>query len=102
MTIICNTYPINPNNTDILTIPHLKKLFDCENGLSEHNMILGVSVASAALGATVIEKHFTNKSSDGGVDSTFPMEPHSLIVETERAHQVLGKINYGLLNDEVK
>ncbi len=100
-----STYPANPNNSNILTIPHLRKLFDCEIGLSDHTMGLGVSVASVALGATVIEKHFTNKRSDGGVDSAFSMEPNelkSLVVETERAHQALGKINYGPLNDEVK
>lgn len=100
-----STYPAKPNNTNILTIPHLRKMFDCEVGLSDHTMGLGVSVASIALGATVIEKHFTHKRSEGGVDSAFSMEPQelkSLVVETESAHQALGKINYGPLNDEVK
>jgi len=93
-----STYPASPENTNILTIPHLRELFDCEVGLSDHTMGIGVSVASIALGATVIEKHFTLNRSDGGVDSTFSMEPaemRQLVIETERAWQALGEIRYG-------
>src|SRR5690606_12337057 len=49
-----STYPATPENTNILTIPHLRELFGCEVGLSDHTMGVGVSVASVALGATVI------------------------------------------------
>jgi len=76
----------------------MRELFNCEVGLSDHTMGLGVSVASVALGATVIEKHFTLNRSDGGVDSAFSMEPAEmaqLIVETERAWQALGQVSYG-------
>lgn len=93
-----STYPATPENTNILTIPHMRDMFNCEIGLSDHTMGIGVSVASIALGATVIEKHFTLRRADGGVDSTFSMEPEemrSLVVETERAWQALGKISYG-------
>lgn len=93
-----STYPATPENTNILTIPHLRKLFDVEVGLSDHTMGTGVSVASVALGATVIEKHFTLRRADGGVDSTFSMEPEemaALVTETERAWQALGKVHYG-------
>lgn len=93
-----STYPATADNTNILTIPHMRELFGCEVGLSDHTMGIGVSVASVALGATVIEKHFTLRRADGGVDSTFSMEPEemkSLVVETERAWQALGKISYG-------
>ena len=93
-----STYPATPENTNILTIPHLKDLFGCEVGLSDHTMGLGVSVASVALGATVIEKHFTLSRADGGVDSTFSMEPAemaALVVETERAWKSLGHVAYG-------
>jgi pseudaminic acid synthase len=93
-----STYPASPENTNILTIPHMRELFGCEVGLSDHTMGIGVSVASVALGATVIEKHFTLARADGGVDSAFSMEPSEmaqLVVETQRAWQALGKVNYG-------
>ena len=92
-----STYPATPENTNILTIPHLRELFGCEVGLSDHTMGIGVSVASVALGATVIEKHFTLNRADGGVDSTFSIEPSemsALVIETERAWQALGKVCY--------
>jgi N-acetylneuraminate synthase len=93
-----STYPATADNTNILTIPHLRELFDCEVGLSDHTLGVGVSVASVALGATVIEKHFTLSRADGGVDSSFSMEPAEmaqLVIESERAWQSLGKISYG-------
>lgn len=93
-----STYPATPDNTNILTIPHMRDLFKCEVGLSDHTMGTGVSVASVALGASVIEKHFTLRRSDGGVDSTFSMEPEEmrqLVIDSERAWQSLGKISYG-------
>ena len=93
-----STYPADPRNTNIRTIPHLRKLFDAQVGLSDHTMGIGVAVASVALGATVIEKHFTLARSDGGVDSSFSLEPEeltALVMETERAWQALGEIHYG-------
>jgi len=93
-----STYPATADNTNILTIPHMRELFGCEVGLSDHTMGVGVSVASVALGATVIEKHFTLNRADGGVDSSFSMEPAEmtqLVVETERAWQALGRVTYG-------
>lgn len=100
-----STYPTSPENTNILTIPHMRKMFDCEVGLSDHTMGTGVSVASVALGATVIEKHFTLSRADGGVDSAFSMEPDemsSLVTETERAWQAMGKVSYGPTEAEKK
>ncbi|MED4534083.1 pseudaminic acid synthase [Metabacillus fastidiosus] len=93
-----STYPATPENTNISTIPHLRELFDVQVGLSDHTMGTGVSVAGVALGATVIEKHFTLCREDGGVDSAFSMEPDemkTLVQETERAWQAIGKITYG-------
>ena len=93
-----STYPATAENTNILTIPHLRELFGCEVGLSDHTMGVGVSVASVALGATVIEKHFTLNRADGGVDSAFSMEPAemaALVVESARAWQALGRVSYG-------
>jgi N-acetylneuraminate synthase len=98
-----STYPATPANTNILTIPHMRELFGCEIGLSDHTMGVGVSVAAVALGATVIEKHFTLNRADGGVDSTFSLEPQelqALVVETERAWQSLGRVSYGATRAE--
>lgn len=93
-----STYPALPENTNIATIPHMRELFGCEVGLSDHTMGIGVAVASVVLGATVIEKHFTLRRADGGIDSAFSLEPEelrALVVETERAQQAFGSINYG-------
>lgn len=93
-----STYPASPENTNLNTIPHLRALFDCEVGLSDHTMGIGAGVAAVALGATVIEKHFTLDRSEGGVDSAFSMEPAEMaafVTETRRAWQALGRIQYG-------
>jgi pseudaminic acid synthase len=100
-----STYPASPENTNILTIPHLRDLFGTQVGLSDHTMGIGVAVASVALGATVIEKHFTLSRADGGVDSAFSMEPaemQQLVIEAERAWKSLGKISYGVTEAEQK
>ena len=93
-----STYPATPDNSNVLTIPHMRDLFQVQVGLSDHTMGVGVPVASVAMGATVIEKHFTLSRADGGVDSTFSLEPQEmeqLVVESERAWQSLGEIQYG-------
>ena len=93
-----SNYPASPENTNILTIPHIRELFSVQVGLSDHTMGIGVAVAAVALGATIIEKHFTLRRADGGVDSAFSLEPdemRSMVVETERAWQALGSIGYG-------
>lgn len=98
-----STYPANPENSNVLTIPHMRKLFNCEIGLSDHTMGIGASIAAIAHGATVIEKHFTLNRSDGGVDSAFSMEPNEmeqLVIETNRAWQSLGEIKYGISDSE--
>lgn len=93
-----STYPADPRNTNLATIPHLRQLFDCQVGLSDHTMGVGAAVAAIALGATVVEKHFTLRRADGGVDSSFSMEPQEfgqLVVESERAWQAMGRVHYG-------
>lgn len=72
-----STYPATPKNSNLLTIPHLRDLFGCETGISDHTMGIGVSVAAVTLGAAVVEKRFTLRRADGGVDSAFSMEPQS-------------------------
>jgi len=98
-----STYPADPESTNLLTIPHMRELFDVQVGLSDHTLGIGAAVASVALGATVIEKHFTLSRADGGVDSTFSMESEemrALVAESERAWQALGGISYGPLKEE--
>ena len=92
-----STYPASPENTNLRTIPHLRDLFSCEVGLSDHTMGVGAAVASVALGACVIEKHFTLARSDGGVDSAFSLEPSelaSLVRESMHAWQAMGSVRY--------
>lgn len=93
-----STYPASPQNTNIRTIANMRETFGCEVGLSDHTMGCGVSVASVAFGAVLVEKHFTLARTDGGVDSTFSLEPHELRQlrdETERAWLSLGQVTYG-------
>lgn len=93
-----STYPATPANTHLRTIPVLRQAFDCEVGLSDHTMGCGVAVAAVALGATVLEKHFTLARADGGVDSAFSLEPaelQALRVESERAWAALGGVVFG-------
>lgn len=98
-----STYPATAANTNILTIPNMRDVFECEVGLSDHTMGVGVAVAAVALGASAIEKHFTLRRADGGVDSAFSMEPDEmamLVRESERAWQALGRIHYGTTQAE--
>jgi len=101
-----STYPATPENTNLITIPVLQQIFpDCIVGLSDHTMGIGASIASVALGARVIEKHFTINRADGGVDSTFSLEPSemtSLVVESERAFLALGKVQLNTQEAEEK
>lgn len=100
-----STYPATPENTNLRTIPHLRELFGCEVGLSDHTLGIGAAVAGVALGAVVIEKHFTLRRTDGGVDSTFSMEPEemrALVVEAGRAWQAMGQIQYGIQSEGEK
>jgi N-acetylneuraminate synthase len=100
-----STYPASAQDTNILTIPHMRELYQSLVGLSDHTMGIGVSVASVALGACVIEKHFTLSRADGGVDAAFSLEPEefkTLATEAEKAFLSLGTINYDLSEKEKK
>jgi N-acetylneuraminate synthase len=93
-----STYPATPENSNLLTIPHMRELFDCEVGLSDHTIGIGASVAAVVLGATMIEKHFALSHTDDAVDSVFSLDPQELatmVVEVQAARQALGKIKYG-------
>lgn len=100
-----STYPASCDNTHLRTIPDIAQRFSCLVGLSDHTAGIGAAVASVALGAALIEKHFTLRRADGGVDSAFSLEPEelrSLVVESERAWQALGAVHYGPTAAETK
>jgi pseudaminic acid synthase len=94
-----STYPASPESSNLRTMQSMRDLFDCQVGLSDHTIGLGVAVASVALGASVIEKHFTLSRSDGGVDSQFSCEPEEmaqLVMESKSAWESLGRVQYGI------
>lgn len=88
-----SSYPAIPDDANLRRMPVMAELFGCKVGLSDHTLGIGVSVAAAALGATVIEKHVTLSRADGGVDSAFSLEPHELrqlVDECDAATRALG------------
>jgi N-acetylneuraminate synthase len=100
-----SSYPASPENSNLRTLPDMRERFGCEVGLSDHTLGVGAAVAAVAMGATVIEKHFTLCRADGGVDASFSLEPEEfrqLVVETERAWQALGKVCYEPTVEEMK
>jgi pseudaminic acid synthase len=100
-----SAYPASPASSNLRTIPHMRELFGCHIGLSDHTMGIGVAVACTAMGAVAIEKHVTLDRSDGGVDSAFSLEPHELkdlVLESERACEAMGDVFYGPTEPEVK
>lgn len=101
----CTTsYPATAEHSNLLTIPHMRELFACDVGLSDHTLGIGAAVASIALGVTVIEKHFTLDRNDGGVDSQFSLQPAEftqLVKEAQTAWQALGVVRYGPTSSEL-
>ena len=93
-----STYPASPKDSNVLTIPHMKKLFNCHVGLSDHTLGIGAAIAAVSHGAKIIEKHFTLNREDGGIDSAFSLEPYEmemLVKESKAAWESLGKTQYG-------
>ena len=90
-------YPTPASQANISTMAVMRDAFGVEVGLSDHTMDIGVSVAAVALGACVIEKHFTLARADGGPDSAFSLEKEeltSLVVNCNMAYEALGKPNF--------
>ncbi len=98
-----SSYPANPEDSDLRTIPRLAETFDTVAGLSDHTLGTSVSVAAVALGAAIIEKHVTLRRADGGPDAAFSLEPTELAdlcAATRTAWQSLGKARWGRTQSE--
>ena len=93
-----SVYPSSPTESHLNTIPHMRDLFRCQVGLSDHTLGVGASIAAVALGATMIERHITLSRRDGGPDAAFSLEPDelkTLVTETRIAWQAMGNVHYG-------
>jgi pseudaminic acid synthase len=90
-------YPSLPHESNLRTLADLARRYDVLAGLSDHTMGTAVPVAATALGAVAIEKHFTLRRADGGVDSAFSLEPDELaelVTGTRTAWEALGRVTY--------
>lgn len=96
-------YPAPDEDSNVRTVPHLGDAFGVVSGLSDHTFGSAVSVASIALGGSVVEKHFTLARADGGPDSAFSLEPdefRALVTDCKRAWRSLGSVSYDLQGSE--
>jgi pseudaminic acid synthase len=98
-----SAYPALPSEMNLRTIPDLARRFDVPVGLSDHTMDIAVPVAAVALGACIIEKHFTLSRSLKGPDSAFSLEPaefKAMVKAVRVAEQSLGEIHFGATESE--
>lgn len=96
-------YPAPAAEYNLRTIPMLRQRFGVEVGLSDHTLGAATAIAATALGATLIEKHFTLARADGGPDCAFSMEPAELtelVASVNTAHAALGVADYQLTASE--
>lgn len=92
-----SAYPASPEEANLCTIPHLAQAFGCKTGLSDHTLGSAVAVAAVAIGASVIEKHFTLDRADGGPDGAFSMEPQEflqMVQDIRTVEKALGQVCY--------
>jgi N-acetylneuraminate synthase len=101
----CNSaYPAPPEEMNLRTIPHLAEAFGVITGLSDHTLEIAVPAAAVALGACLIEKHFTLSRNVPGPDNAFSLEPHEFkaMVATVRAvEKALGQVSYQVTKSEM-
>lgn len=98
-----SSYPALAQDFNLLTVPDMAKRFHVPTGLSDHTLGTTISIAGVALGACIIEKHFTLSRADGGPDAAFSLEPNELkeLVDACRtAHAALGHVNYQTTDSE--
>lgn len=92
-----SAYPSPPEAMNLRTIPHLSQTFEVPAGLSDHTLGTTVPVAAVALGARVIEKHFTLSRQHPGPDSAFSLEPEefeAMVTAIRVTEKALGKVKY--------
>jgi len=100
-----SAYPAPPEEMNLRTIPHLAEAFGVLLGLSDHTLGIAVPVAAVALGACIVEKHFTLSRDALGPDSSFSLEPHefkSMVEAVRTAEKALGMVHYGVSEAEAK
>ena len=98
-----SSYPSNPKDYNMLTIPYMMEKYKCLVGLSDHSLGIGVAIASVAIGASVVEKHFITSRDNHGVDSAFSADEYEfemLINEAKKAKSSLGKIDFSISQSE--
>lgn len=98
-----SAYPAPPEEMNLRTIPHLAEAFNLPVGLSDHSMGIALPVAAVALGATIIEKHFTLSRSRSGPDSSFSLEPDEfkeMVNSIRQTEKALGRVQYELTQKE--
>ncbi|MDL2226368.1 pseudaminic acid synthase [Deltaproteobacteria bacterium OttesenSCG-928-M10] len=98
-----SAYPAPPEEANLRTIPALAEIFNCPVGLSDHTMGSAAAVAAVALGASVIEKHFTLSRADGGPDGSFSMEPEEfgqMVRDIRTVEKALGRVSFELTDKE--
>lgn len=98
-----SAYPSKPEDMNLKAIPHMAKTFDVPVGLSDHTLEIAVPIAAVALGACIVEKHFTLSRGIPGPDSVFSLEPHEFraMVEAIRTtEKALGDVQYKLTENE--
>jgi pseudaminic acid synthase len=94
-----SSYPSPPEEMNLRTIPELSRRFAVPCGLSDHSMTVAVPVAAVALGACIIEKHFTLSRSEPGPDSAFSLEPQEfkeMVDAVRTAQKALGDVHFGV------
>jgi pseudaminic acid synthase len=100
-----SSYPADPAESNLRTMPFLRARYGCEVGLSDHTLGIGAAIASVAFGAVAIEKHFALSREDGGVDAAFSMTPDELaqlVQESRTAAAAIGEVHFGPTEAELK
>jgi N-acetylneuraminate synthase len=98
-----SAYPANPEDMNLSTICDIKERFNVVPGLSDHSLGISASITAVALGACIIEKHFTMSRTDKGLDSSFSIEPEELkqlVKSVRETEKLIGKVQYGILSSE--